>query len=316
MEFLFLNFKLRIPRMISIFSTIILLSFTLFIPNNFVFAQETIMVNIPADVTRGCEDTNECFIPYVVKAEVGGTVIWSNSDTKPHSVTSGSPVLGLDGIFNSGFLKSGETFSHTFDEEGKYPYFSITAPWMQGIVFVGQEIPSSYLEPKTKPIQSQNKWIEKTTKDDEVYHQRLLSQSPVFVRIFTDQPQANEGLQISLEFVDPVNFELINHINYDLTATQNEKTVLAEKNVYDAEGRGDHTTLALDSDDPVDIQITMLGFGMPGEGSELASPTGEVITFTVIPEYGQIALLVLVFGIVIVITLNSKYQFSKLSHYN
>ena len=104
-------------------------------------------------------------------------------------------------------------------------------------------------------------------------------------------------------------------MNYDLSATQNGKSVLSEKNVYHAEGRAEHSTSPLDSDDAVDIQITMLGIGAPDSGS-LTGSTGEVITFTAIPEYGQIAFLVLVFGIVIVMALNSKAQFLKLLHYN
>jgi len=300
---------------ISFLSVLLFLSFTLFVPNNFIFAEETIMIDIPSDVARGCEDTKECFIPSSIRVEVGDTVIWTNNDSTPHTITSGSPVLGVSGIFGSSFLESSQTFSHAFSEEGEYPYFSIDAPWMQGTIFVGIDVPSSDLDSGTESPPTQNVWVLISTTDNQVYHQRLLSESPVLVRIFNEKPVANEELQIGLEFVNSKTLELMNNVNYDLSATQNGKSVLSEKNVYHAEGRAEHSTSPLDSDDAVDIQITMLGIGAPDSGS-LTVSTGEIITFTAIPEYGQIAFLVLVFGIVIVMALNSKAQFLKLLHYN
>lgn len=300
---------------ISLFSVILLASLTFFVSNNFIYAEETIMVNIPSDVTRDCEDTRECYIPSIIRVEVGDTVIWTNNDSKPHSITSGSPVVGVAGIFGSSFLQKGQTFSYTFTEKGEYPYFSITDPWMQGSIFVGIDIPSSILESDSKPQPSQNQWVQKSTEDNQVYHQRLLSQSPILVRIFNEKPVANQELQISLEFVNSETMELVNHVNYDLIVTQNGKTVLSEKSVYGKEGKVDHNTLPLDSDGAVDIQIRMIGLGVPGEDL-VENSTGEVVTFTAVPEYGQIAFLVLAFGILIVIAFNSKTQFSKLLHYN
>ena len=84
----------------------------------------------------GCDETNECYIPYEVSIAVSGTVIWNNEDTAAHTVTSGSPSDGPDGIFDSSLLMAGNTFSHTFDEPGNYDYFCIVHPWMTGKVQV------------------------------------------------------------------------------------------------------------------------------------------------------------------------------------
>src|SRR3990172_3486579 len=46
----------------------------------------------------GCDETNECFIPAEVTVHVGDTVIWSNDDSAAHTVTSGTPTGGPDGI--------------------------------------------------------------------------------------------------------------------------------------------------------------------------------------------------------------------------
>ncbi len=98
---------------------------------------EIIEVNIPEGTgVPGCEETNECFIPYEVVIAVGGQVIWNNVDTAAHTVTSGNPADGADGKFDSSIFMSGTTFSNTFEEVGEYEYFCIVHPWMNGIVQV------------------------------------------------------------------------------------------------------------------------------------------------------------------------------------
>lgn len=98
---------------------------------------EIIEVNIPeGSGVPGCEETNECYIPYEIVIGVGGQVIWNNVDTAAHTVTSGNPADGADGKFDSSIFMSGTTFSNTFDEVGEYEYFCMVHPWMNGIVQV------------------------------------------------------------------------------------------------------------------------------------------------------------------------------------
>jgi plastocyanin len=84
----------------------------------------------------GCEETNECYIPAEVTISVGGTVTWTNDDTAAHTVTSGTPTDGPDGVFDSSIVMAGKTFEHTFEEAGEYDYFCIVHPWMTGKVNV------------------------------------------------------------------------------------------------------------------------------------------------------------------------------------
>ncbi len=64
----------------------------------------------------------------------GGEVIWTNHDSIPHTVTSGNPSEGPDGLFDSGLLMPGETYSVEFDIAFEYDYFCIVHPWMQGTI--------------------------------------------------------------------------------------------------------------------------------------------------------------------------------------
>ncbi len=65
------------------------------------------------------------FVPDVVEICAGDTVVWSNRDTKEHTVTSGTPQAP-DGLFNSGKLYLGDSWSLTFDEVGDFIYFCST----------------------------------------------------------------------------------------------------------------------------------------------------------------------------------------------
>ena len=93
------------------------------------------LVSIPQDTgTPGCEESNTCYIPVHAIMNTGGEVIWTNHDSIPHTVTSGNPSEGPDGIFDSGLLMPGETYSVEFDLAFEYDYFCIVHPWMQGTI--------------------------------------------------------------------------------------------------------------------------------------------------------------------------------------
>ena len=90
----------------------------------------------PGSAVPGCEDTNECYLPYEINVAIGATVSWSNDDSAAHTVTSGSVTAGTTGVFDSSLFMAGDVFEFTFDEAGTYDYFCMVHPWMTGIVNV------------------------------------------------------------------------------------------------------------------------------------------------------------------------------------
>ena len=84
----------------------------------------------------GCEETDECYLPFETTVPVGTTITWTNDDSAAHTVTSGTVEAGLTGIFDSGLFVSGDSYEFTFTETGKYDYFCMVHPWMVGIVNV------------------------------------------------------------------------------------------------------------------------------------------------------------------------------------
>jgi len=69
------------------------------------------------------------YIPESLTINVGQTVRWTNYDTVLHDVV-GSGI-------ESEYLKQGETFTYTFEQEGTYDYICTIHPWMEGEVIVG-----------------------------------------------------------------------------------------------------------------------------------------------------------------------------------
>jgi plastocyanin len=84
--------------------------------------------------------TTDAFSPNPIQVSVGNTVTWTNDDSQPHTVASGSNGQP-DNKFNSSpnfnpLLNPGQTFSFTFTQAGDYPYFCMLHPNMVGTVSV------------------------------------------------------------------------------------------------------------------------------------------------------------------------------------
>lgn len=77
-------------------------------------ASAPVTITIPKDsMNKGASAYGEN--PKVVKA--GTQVTWKNDDTVAHTVTSDS------GAFDSGNILPGQTWSYTFKQAGKFPYY-------------------------------------------------------------------------------------------------------------------------------------------------------------------------------------------------
>ena len=97
--------------------------------------------DVAADITAGSSTkTTDAYAPNPININVGDTVTWTNKDTQPHTVTSGSGGQP-DGKFDSSpnfnpLMGPQQTFSHTFEEAGQYPYYCGLHVNMVGTVVV------------------------------------------------------------------------------------------------------------------------------------------------------------------------------------
>ena len=77
--------------------------------------------------TASVDITSAGFAPQVVRIEVGNNVVWSNLESV-HTTTS------LNGLWDSGVLSVGDTFTYRFDNVGLYRYYDTIHVWPSGIV--------------------------------------------------------------------------------------------------------------------------------------------------------------------------------------
>jgi len=83
------------------------------------------------------QDGQIYYDPQVLQISVGTNVLWKNEDSTMHTITSGSPQDGPNGVFDSGIVAAGESFEYTFTSQGNEDYYCIVHPWMIGSVEVG-----------------------------------------------------------------------------------------------------------------------------------------------------------------------------------
>jgi plastocyanin len=70
------------------------------------------------------------FMQMSVTVAAGGSVTWKNLDGEPHTVVS------TDGVFRSGGLDEGQSFTFKFQKPGVYKYICSIHPQMKATVVV------------------------------------------------------------------------------------------------------------------------------------------------------------------------------------
>ena len=279
------------------------------------YAEQVTVSLPPGTASPGCEQTQECYIPYQVTVNPGDEVVWSNDDTATHTVTSGSPVDGTDGLFDSGLFMAGVTFSHTFDTLGEYNYFCMVHPWMVGQVLVtvgGADVEKDLGTITIGSGEPIGTMVVGAPSTEETTVTGMSSDGKVRVEITSSNPSPNEPMSIDLKFRDSGGGGLKQHANYDIVVFQNDREVLSFMGAHEHTGNGMHSTAPLTSDDAVDIEVTLLGFGLPGDEANWTGPIGEIIYFNVVPEFGTIAVMILAVTITSIIIVSAKSKLSIL----
>ena len=93
-----------------------------------------VTISIPPGVGA---NQSETFEPATLTVVVGvnNTILWTQNDISPHTVTS-LQVPGGVGTFDSGPLNKGQDFSVTLTVPGTYLYLCSYHSWMKGTIVV------------------------------------------------------------------------------------------------------------------------------------------------------------------------------------
>lgn len=254
----------------------------LFVPlgANMAFAQETYVINIPTGAAS-------IDAPYFWQSEKDGDtsgkievraldyVRWENADTAAHTVTSGTPEDGPDGIFDSSLISPGKDFQYQFTIGGNYEYFCVVHPWMTGVVIVTSEL-------QIIPNVGANVGDGKTTFNVEYQFNRLIASAKV------DEDQK------------AITFEIVGKAKSE----DNTLSLMLPKALL-----SDPLVIWVDGKQISDYTITSKG-GI----NELKIPLeqkSEILTIvgaSVVPEFGAITMAILAIGVLSFIALTFKTQ--------
>jgi predicted secreted protein with PEFG-CTERM motif len=237
--------------------------------------------------TAPCVAAKNCWSPNPLTIEPGTTVTWKNTDTVSHYVTSGVPTDNTTGlVFDSGnLIKPAGTYVFTFANAGTYNYFCTVHPWMTGQVIVAA-----------------------TSGGTSTMLDAMSTDGTTKVAIVTTPgaPTGGQSLSVALTFTNASGSK-IQHQNYAITVTQGNTTLIDNATGHTHTGDDIQGTQALASSDPVDIKITLKGVGLPGtDPATWTGPTGDVISFHVIPEFGSIVPIILAIAIISIIVFTAK----------
>jgi plastocyanin len=76
---------------------------------------------------------NFAYIPSVIHANVGQTIVWTNEDTPPHNVTY---LSGPKFASSPPMMSTGAKFRLTLRQAGTINYYCTIHPWMKGTIVV------------------------------------------------------------------------------------------------------------------------------------------------------------------------------------
>jgi predicted secreted protein with PEFG-CTERM motif len=254
--------------------------------------------------TDDCVDTEYgCYIPGTATVDLGGVVIFSNTDSAAHTFSAGSAADGPTGEFDTSMVMAGSSYEWTADVLGEIPYFCMVHPWMDGMIIV-QEAGAE------EEMHDEGETHDEAIDDHGDEHMddggHLVTEASATgmmsdgtqVSIWTSEPMAGEAMEIHVEFVDS------EHVNHDMIVTQNGEEVLNDEGAHHHEGTGMHTTAPLSSADPVDITITFQGYGVDDPKT---GPIGDEVVFShVVPEFGTVAMMILAVAIISIVAVTAK----------
>ena len=124
----------------------------------------------------GCE-VDGCFDPNTATVNVGGVVIFSNTNTAPHTFTSGVPSDDIPGNeFNSGFLAPGDSAEWIPENIGEFAYFDMVHPWMQGTIIVQEAGEETHSEETVVEEVVEETVVEETVVEETVVEETVVEE--------------------------------------------------------------------------------------------------------------------------------------------
>ena len=193
------------------------------------------------------------FEPPSISIHVSDTITWTSQDLEGHNIISGKGSgrfgwMGQDsfgtpsGHFESERFMKNESYSFSFEESGTFMYYCTYHPWMEGVVFVGENIPDYPEDSFGQKIDSFP--VIQYTKDDAIEVDLTWEPNVILT-----------GEKVSLIFhtYDPAINTNLDKMLYDLVIFQNGKELYSDNGMTGV--GGDYRTIVFDESGSIDIII-------------------------------------------------------------
>ena len=214
-------------------------------------------------------------------------------------------------LFDSSLMLGGAEFSYTPTDAGTFDYFCIVHPWMAATITVLAEGMDDHGD-DTNDDHGHDAHGSETVMIPETTPAVMMSQDGDYmIKVYPhSEPVTGEMFAFTVVVTDSDSGGAL-HLNYDVMAMQDGRSVLEESEIHAHTGMKEHMTSMLDSDSPVTVSITLQGFGEELQAmSERTGPMGETIELNVVPEFGTIAILVLAAAIISIVAVTTRSRLS------
>jgi len=300
---------MKITTLTSFFVLLSVVSMVAIVPSAFADHTSATVTNAIGSSTPGCENTNQCFIPNPVTIAMGGTVTWENVDNAAHTVTSGSPADGPDGVFDSSLIMAGgATFSHTFDAVGTYDYFCMVHPWMAGSVIVEDEAAAEAdAAAETAEAEAAAAAAIAALEAEQAAAAEAAAAEAAMAAAAPREP--------AIDLVDTLSYNISGGSVSSIITNSDDATLVV---AVDASDDGE-LSITMDSnyitafdDDSYFVLVNNEEVWFSQDGSTLTIPFEagtekiEIVGSAVVPEFGTIAMVVLAVAIISIIVITAK----------
>ncbi len=136
-------------------AAVVTIFYAMSFPGAQAYDAQVIIVNGTAN---HCKPNLSCYNPFQVNVSVGDTVTWINHDNRTHTATAGTSNYGPQGVFDSGIIQPGHSYTQFFGAVGKYPYYDKTDTWPSGLITVSNSFSHAELSwvPDSLRVEKQN----------------------------------------------------------------------------------------------------------------------------------------------------------------
>ena len=276
------------------------------------FATST-QVNITkSNSTMGCPSATSCFLPYQVTVSVGDTITWTNLDNKTHTVTTGTTNYGAVGNFDSGIIEPGKSYTQFFGIVGKFRYFDSNNPSMTGVILVVKQSDHAelawvngslnvidHLGNTTTPVAGNSVKISKN-----IYNSGSVDAPSILFRlkiknstnflVYDNIVYANIGAKQTV----PVSFSWLPEKpgNYQLFFDADPANTIGDTN---------------ENNDVTYDNLVVFNETKTTEITNTAPPS--YYNTTLVPEFGQLAPIILATSISLIVVISSRLKFPNLT---